>query len=99
MSNYVSTLAKHRRLTILKFLADSPEYTSNASILVEVCNNFGVTSTRDQIAGEIAWLKEQGMVTHEDHDAFIVVTATTRGIEIAQGLARHDGVKRPQPGL
>ncbi len=99
MSSYVSTIAKHRRLTILKFLADSPEYTSNASILVEVCNGFGVTSTRDQVAGEIAWLKEQGMVTHEDHGEFIIVTATTRGVEIAQGLARHDGVKRPRPGV
>lgn len=98
MTDYVSTLSKHRRLTILKFLLDSPEYTSNASILVEVCNNFGVTSTRDQVAGEVIWLKEQGMVTFEDHGDFIVVTATTRGVEIAQGKARHDGVQRPRPG-
>lgn len=98
MTDYASTLSKHRRLTILKFLLDSPEYTSNASILVEVCNNFGVTSTRDQVAGEVAWLKEQGMVTFEDHGDFIVVTATTRGVEIAQGKARHDGVQRPRPG-
>ncbi len=99
MSSYVSTVSKHRRLTILRFLADSPEYTSNASIMVEVCNSLGVTSTRDQVAGELAWLKEQGMVTYEDHGVVIVVTATTRGVEIAQGLARHDGVKRPRPGV
>ncbi len=99
MNDYVSTLSKHRRLTILKFLSDSPEYTSNASILVEVCNNFGVTSTRDQVAGEVAWLNEQGMVTFEDHGDFIVVTATARGVEIAQGKARHDGVQRPRPGV
>ncbi|MBF9049898.1 hypothetical protein GTA62_13000 [Roseobacter sp. HKCCD9010] len=99
MNDYVGTLSKHRRLTILKFLLDSPEYTSNASIMVEVCNTFGVTSTRDQVAGEVAWLKEQGMVTFEDHGDFIVVTATTRGVEIAQGKARHDGVQRPRPGV
>ncbi len=99
MSDYVSTLSKHRRLTILKFLADSPEYTSNASILVEVCNQFGVTSTRDQVAGEVAWLKEQGMVSFDDHGDFIVVSATTRGVEIAEGAARHAGVQRPRPGL
>lgn len=97
MNDYVSTLSKHRRLTILKFLADSPEYTSNASILVEVCNNFGVTTTRDQVAGEIAWLQENGMVEFEDAGDFIVVTATTRGVEIAKGTARHDGVQRPRP--
>lgn len=98
MSDYVSTLAKHRRLTILKFLADSPEYTSNASILVEVCNGYGVTSTRDQIAGELVWLKENGFATYEDNGAFIVVSATDRGVEIALGQSRHDGVKRPRPG-
>ncbi len=98
MSDYTSTLAKHRRLTILRFLADSPEYTSNASILVEVCNSFGVTSTRDQVAGDIAWLGEQGFVSRDDHGDFIIVTATERGLEIAAGLARHEGVQRPRPG-
>lgn len=98
MPDYASTLSKHRRLTMLRFLSDSPEYTSNASILVEVCNQLGVTSTRDQVAGEIAWLKEQGMVSFEDHSGFIIVTVTGRGIEIAQGKARHDGVQRPRPG-
>ena len=96
--SYESTLSKHRRLTILKFLKDSPEYTSNASILVEVCNGFGVTSTRDQVAGDVAWMKENGMVTYEDRSDFIVVTATARGVEIAEGKARHDGVQRPRPG-
>ncbi len=98
MSDYTSTLARHRRLTILKFLADSPEYTSNASILVEVCNGFGVTSTRDQVAGDLAWLGEQGFVSLDHHGDFIIVTATERGLEIADGRARHEGVKRPRPG-
>ncbi|UWQ00838.1 hypothetical protein K3X44_09955 [Aliiroseovarius crassostreae] len=99
MSSYASTLSKHRRLTILRFLTDSPEYTSNASILVEICNDFGVTSTRDQVTGEIAWLSEQGFVTREEAGDFMVVSATARGVEIAQGKARHDGVKRPRPGV
>ena len=99
MSSYTNTLSKHRRLTILRFLAGSPEYTSNASILVEVCDSFGVTSTRDQVAGDIAWLSEQGMVTYEENEGFMVVTTTARGIEISKGKARHDGVKRPRPGV
>lgn len=98
MSNYMETVSKHRRLTILKFLEASPEYTSNASILVEVCNDYGVTSTRDQISGELDWLREQGFVTLENSGDFIVATATGRGVEIALGQATHDGVKRPRPG-
>ncbi len=98
MSDYIETLAKHRRLTILKFLTDSPEYTSNTSILVEVCNQFGVTSTRDQVVGDLAWLKDQGMATLSGGSDFNVVAATERGLEIASGLARHEGVQRPRPG-
>lgn len=97
MSDYGKTLSKHRRLTILKFLNDSPEYTSNASILVEICNGFGVRSTRDQIAGELVWLKENSMVTYVENESFIVVTITDHGIQIAEGLSRHDGVQRPRP--
>lgn len=99
MSSYANTLSKHRRLTILRFLQDSPEYTSNASILVEVCNDYGVTSTRDQVTGDITWLAEQGFVTQQQTGDFMVVSATARGVEIAQGKARHDGVKRPRPGV
>ena len=94
--SYEQTLMKHRRLTILKFLADSPEYTSNGSILYQVCNRFGVTSTADQIAGELAWLREQGMVDLEEHGSVVVVEATQRGVDIAAGRARHDGVQRPR---
>ncbi len=58
----------------------------------------GITTTRDQIAGELAWLKEQGFVVYDDNGDFIVVTATHRGVEIANGRARHDGVQRPRAG-
>ena len=99
MSDYVETLAAHRRLTILRFLNDSPEYTSNASILTGVCNSLGVTSTRDQVQGDIGWLAEQGLARVRNTGDFAVVTATGRGVEVALGRARHDGVQRPQPGL
>lgn len=99
MSDFAHHQSKHRRLTILRFLSDSPEYVSNASMLTDVCNGLGIPSTRDQVLGDIAWLTENAMVTREDHGSFVVVTATTRGIEIATGRAFHDGVKRPRPGV
>ena len=98
MTKYTDTISKHRRLTILKFLADSPEYTSNASILEHVCNDFGVASSRDQVMGELDWLQEQGFVTYEDNGSFRVATVTSRGVDIAQGKARNAGVQRPRPG-
>lgn len=98
MSDYAERLAQHRRLIILKFLSTAPEYTSNASILESVCNDFGVTSTRDQVKGEIQWLSENGLTSHEAKGDVVVVSVTVRGVDIASGRSFHDGVQRPRPG-
>lgn len=97
MSDYAATLRKHRRLAILRHLADCAEYTGNASILQDVLRGLGLPSTRDQVVTELAWLKEQGFVIYEDRAEFIVVTATARGVELARGLASHPDVQRPSP--
>jgi len=44
----------------------------------------GIAFTRAQVVTELAWLKEQGLVETEETGAFIVATATTRGVEIAR---------------
>ena len=97
MSDYAATLRKHRRLAILRHLADCAEYTGNASILQDVLRGLGLPSTRDQVVTELAWLKEQGFVIYEDRAEFIVVTATARGVELARGIASHPDVQRPSP--
>jgi len=97
MSEYSDTLRKHRRLAILRHLAGCSEYTSNASILQDVLAGVGVTSTRDQVVTEIVWLREQGFAITEDRGDFIIVTATQRGVELAQGMATHPEVQRPRP--
>lgn len=98
MSNYAETLKQHARLTILRLLDEAPKYTSNVSMLTQLMHPYGITYTRDQVTGEVYWLKEQGFVEIEDHNGFLIVTATTRGIEIAHGIATHPGVQRPRPG-
>jgi hypothetical protein len=96
--SYEKTLAKHRRLSILRHLEGCSEYTSNASILADVLAGVGVKSTRSQITTELAWLRENGFIEYGDRADFIVVTATQSGMEIAQGAARHPEIKRPRPG-
>ena len=97
MSNYEHTLSKHRRLAILRHLEICREYTCNAAILQDVVNEVGVTSTRDQVVTDIAWLAENGFAKHEDNGVFVVVQATKRGVEIAQGIALHPDIQRPSP--
>lgn len=97
MSEYADTLRRHRRLAILRHLAHCAEYTSNASILVDVLRGVGVTSTRSQVVTELAWLAENGFAVLDDRGDFVIATATDRGAEIAQGLATHPEIQRPRP--
>jgi len=97
MSDYGATLRKHRRLAILRHLEMCTDYTSNASILVDVLDGVGVTSSRDQVVTELAWLKENGFVSYTDTGEFLVVEATARGVEIARGRATHPDIQRPSP--
>lgn len=96
--SYSDELRKHARLAILKSLEDAPKYTSNVSIVTNTVQRFGIAFTRDQVETEVGWLAEQGFVTSENHAGFVVVTATVRGVEISQGIAKHDGIQRPRPG-
>jgi ABC-type branched-subunit amino acid transport system ATPase component len=95
--NYNNTVRMHRRLAILRHLEACVDYTSNASILGDVLDGVGVTSTRDQVITELAWLKETGFITYEDRADFIVAEATRRGVEIARGIATHPDIQRPGP--
>ncbi len=95
--SYAETLSKHRRLTILRALNEAPGYTANESLLNAVCNDFGVTTNRDQMAAELAWLEEQQLISLEDIAGLKVARITERGQDVAAGKASHPGVKRPGP--
>ena len=99
MNDYADRLRAHRRIAVLRHLEAAPEYVSNAAILAEVLAGLGLSVTRDQLLGELGWLREQGFVEFDPAAAFTVVVATRRGVEIARGLATHPGVHRPGPRL
>ena len=98
MTDYNETLREHARLAILRMLEDAPKYTSNVSMMKTILDKLGITFTRDQVEGQVEWLREQGLLTTEDHAGFVVATATVRGVEVAQGVARHPGIQRRRPG-
>jgi len=95
--SYEKEIRKHRRIAILRFLKDSPGYTSNASVLADITLSLGVPSTYDQIVTEAAWLQEQGFARYDSQADYPVITATARGVEIASGIATHPEIQRPRP--
>lgn len=95
--SYAEDVSRHRRLAVLRHLAEVPEYISNASILQDVLIRLGLPLSYDALITELHWLREQGFVAFDPDTAFLVVTATRRGVDLARGLASHPGVQRPRP--
>jgi DNA-binding transcriptional ArsR family regulator len=93
-----SLLAEHQRLSILRFLADSVEYTRNVPVLQDGLEALGLSASRDQVESMAAWLEEQGLVTVEKIVEVKVVKLTRRGADVAAGRAVVPGIKRPSPG-
>jgi hypothetical protein len=95
--SYKQTVNMHRRLAILRHLEACTDYTSNASILADVLDHVGVTSTRSQVLTELNWLDENGFIETKRSGDFVVATATLSGAEIAQGRSTHPEIQRPSP--
>lgn len=89
---------EHRRLVILRCLAEIGSGKANSSVLYDGVNCFGVPSTRDDIRTDVAWLAEQGLVRTETLvGALLLVTITERGQDVAEGRATTPGVRKPSP--
>lgn len=99
MSSMRELLVKNRRLAFLRFLADAPGYNLNTSVMQSALAAIGHGVSRDVVDGDAAWLAEQGLVTLERLELapITVCTITTRGSDVASGVASHPGVDRPQP--
>jgi hypothetical protein len=96
-AGYAETIRHHARATILRLLAEQPDYALNESILRDLLLPFGFALSRDQMRGELTWLEEQGMVSIETVASVMVAKVTGRGVDVGSGRATHPGVKRPGP--
>lgn len=97
--NFAQLLAEDRRLVILRLLSAAPEYTLNAFVLRPGLEAVGHAMSTDQLATELAWLAEQGLLGLEAVADVTVARLTSRGADVAAGRAVTPGVKRPEPGV
>ncbi|ADU99817.1 hypothetical protein [Alicycliphilus denitrificans] len=95
MSNFSTFLAEDRRLVILRVLAELPAYRTNSFLLHTLLAKWGHEPSTDQVKGDLAWLREQQLVTVDDVEGVYIATLTTRGADVAAGRAMVPGVKRP----
>lgn len=95
--NYADTVKEHLRITLLRLLNEQPDCTLNESILTDMSGVYGFASSRDRVRTELAWLKEQGLVTIDDTCGLMVACLTDRGEDVAESRVVVPGVKRPRP--
>src|SRR5690606_34617612 len=62
MKTFTERLREDRRLVMLRLLAESPGYRMNSSNLHAGLHHLAVACTRDDVATDLAWLREQSMV-------------------------------------
>jgi DNA-binding transcriptional ArsR family regulator len=98
MADYTRLLAEDRRLTILRALAQDHDYSVNDFVLKRALESLGHGVSRDVLRGDLAWLRDQGLlrVRELDDGAIWVATATEDGVDVAGGRP-HPGVARPAP--
>ncbi|HAT7513521.1 TPA: ArsR family transcriptional regulator [Kluyvera ascorbata] len=89
-------LDQDQRLVLLRSLLDCGD-SANESILQTCLQTYGHKVSRDSVRTQLAWLKEQGLVSLSDVFGCYVAEITGRGDEVASGLITVPGVKKPRP--
>ncbi|WP_118793967.1 winged-helix domain-containing protein [Haemophilus haemolyticus] len=90
---------KDQRLVILRSLVEAG-YDANESILDDCLALYGHKISRDLVRTHLTWLEEQGLVKIERlGNGFMIASITQRGVDVANGEAVVDGVKRPAPKI
>lgn len=96
--NFQQSITEDRRLSVLLVLQESPGYSANLFLVqTAVSSIYGHAASLDQLRTDVAWLTEQGLLTHQATGDVVVATMTARGADVAAGRATVPGVKRPLP--
>lgn len=98
MAGFEQVVTENRRLEILGILKEDPGYETNAGIIQGSLGWLGLQTSMDRVRTDLAWLKEQGLVTLSEVGGVQLAKITQQGLDCARGLSRIPGVARPAPG-
>lgn len=100
MKSFTERLREDRRLVMLRLLSEQPGYRMNSSNLHAGLHHLAVACSRDDVATDLQWLKEQSLVLLDpvpEVASLQLVTITARGADVAAGHTQVPGVSRPTP--
>ena len=100
MKVYASVVQEHQRLVILQALSEDGDYSHNEHVLHSMLAALGHGMSMDALRAQLRWLEDVGLVSIEEVKLVgLLVRITARGVDVAKGFARVDGVARPRPGV
>ena len=85
------------RLCVLRLVNEAPGRTANESVLHASVDRFGFKVSRDQLATELYWLKEQGALTLGTIADLRVATGNQSTEDIVNDRKSVPGIQRPSP--
>jgi len=97
-TGYAQYLLEDQRLCVLRLLADLPGYTGNSSTLHSALKAWGHVLTRGEVVRQLHWLAGRALIEAETiTEDVLLVRLLDRGLDVAQGLVRHPGIKPARP--
>ncbi len=85
------------RLRLLCILSAAPAYTANEVTVRQLLEGLGHSLSRDALRTHLAWLEEQDCLIAQQPGGIWLATLTSRGEDVARGVAHVPGVARPRP--
>lgn len=94
---FAQKLSEERRSALLSTLATMPGYRANERLLHDVVSDAGLPCSRDQVRSDMAWLRDQGLITLQDLAGVYVAQITQPGMDVASDRVKVPGVAPTGP--
>jgi len=95
---YARYVLEDMRLLMLRLLSELPAYTANSSTLHSALQSWGHHVARGDVVRQLHWLAERALVELETiTEDVLLVRLLDRGLDVAQGIIRHPGIKPVRP--
>lgn len=88
-------IREEARLIILRALRDEPDQRLNTELLRRSLEQWGITRSREWVAGEVRHLEQIGAVTVAEAGSVLIASLARRGEDHVERRLVLDGVKRP----
>lgn len=93
--SFATLLREDRRLAILDFLLKAPGGQLNIPVVQSALKSLGHQITRNELDEEVVWLADRGLLIRDYEGPVQILTITERGADVAGGILRVEGIKRP----